>query len=69
MLAQTHAPIEVLVVNDGSLREEDAFLYELAEQGRITVVTQVNAGLERGAQLRHRAGARRATCCRSTPTT
>ena len=36
MFAQTHARIEVLVVNDGSLREEDAFLYELAEQGRVT---------------------------------
>lgn len=43
--AQTHPRIEVLVVNDGSLRAEDAFLYDLADAGRISLVTQVNAGL------------------------
>lgn len=45
VFAQTHPRIEVLVVNDGSLREQDAFLYELADAGRISVVSQVNAGL------------------------
>lgn len=42
---QTHPSIETIVVNDGSLRDEDAFLYDLAEQGRITLLTQPNSGL------------------------
>jgi cellulose synthase/poly-beta-1,6-N-acetylglucosamine synthase-like glycosyltransferase len=35
----------VIVVNDGSLRDEDAFLYDLAEEGRVKLLTQANAGL------------------------
>jgi hypothetical protein len=45
MLAQTHPAIEVIVVNDGSLREEDRVLDELAARRPITVVTQPNSGL------------------------
>ena len=41
-LAQTHEAIEVVVVNDGSLREQDAALYDLPG---LRVVTQVNSGL------------------------
>ena len=40
--AQTYRELEVIVVNDGSLRDEDAFLYDLPG---VRVVTQVNAGL------------------------
>lgn len=40
--AQTYGEVEVIVVNDGSLRREDAFLYDLPG---VRVVTQVNAGL------------------------
>ncbi|MCU1676203.1 MAG: glycosyl transferase group 1, partial [Frankiales bacterium] len=42
---QTYPYIETIVVNDGSLREKDAILYDLAESGRITLVTQANSGL------------------------
>jgi len=45
VFAQTHRELEVIVVNDGSLRERDAFLFDLAEDPRVTVVTQVNTGL------------------------
>jgi glycogen(starch) synthase len=46
LLAQTYEDIEVVVVNDGSLRPEDAVVYELAERDeRVDVVTQANAGL------------------------
>ncbi len=43
-LAQTHRLLEVLVVNDGSFAPADAVLGELAEDPRVTVVTQANAG-------------------------
>lgn len=43
--AQTHPNIETIVVNDGSLREEDAILVEVALRPGVTVVTQVNSGL------------------------
>jgi glycogen(starch) synthase len=43
--AQTYPAIEIVVVNDGSLRPEDAGLYELAERYGATVVTQANSGL------------------------
>jgi len=43
--AQTHCRVEVIVANDGSLREDDAFLFDLARDERVTVVTQPNAGL------------------------
>lgn len=44
LLAQTHPRVEVLVVNDGSFREEDSVLIELARDPRVTVVTQANGG-------------------------
>lgn len=42
---QTHVPIEVLVVNDGSFREEDRVLEELGNTYPISIVTQENSGL------------------------
>jgi glycogen(starch) synthase len=42
---QTYPNLEVLVVNDGSLRAEDAILFELAERYGFRLVTQPNAGL------------------------
>ncbi|MDQ2980771.1 MAG: glycosyltransferase [Actinomycetota bacterium] len=42
---QTYGPLEVLVVNDGSFREEDVVLAELATTYPIMVLTQENAGL------------------------
>jgi glycogen synthase len=44
-LGQAYTNLEVIVVNDGSLRDEDAPLYELARDLPIRVVTQVNSGL------------------------
>ena len=43
--AQTHPATEIVIVNDGSLREEDRIVYELAEEFEARVVTQVNSGL------------------------
>lgn len=43
--AQTHKNIEIVIVNDGSLREADAVLLELAELPGVSVVTQANEGL------------------------
>jgi glycosyltransferase involved in cell wall biosynthesis len=43
--SQTHAAIETVLVNDGSLGPEDATAYELAERYGARVVTQPNAGL------------------------
>ena len=43
--SQTYDAIETLVVNDGSLREEDAAFLERAERLPIQVLTQVNSGL------------------------
>jgi glycogen(starch) synthase len=45
IFAQTHENLEVIVVNDGSFRDEDAVLDLLAEQYPIEVVTQQNSGL------------------------
>lgn len=45
VFAQTHQKLEVIVVNDGSLREEDAVLDDLEEQYAIVLVTQQNSGL------------------------
>jgi hypothetical protein len=42
---QTYARIEVLLVNDGSLRDEDAVLYDLAKLFPIKILTQENSGL------------------------
>ena len=43
--AQTHPRIEVIVVNDGSFREADGILAELAERYEVRILTQVNSGL------------------------
>ncbi len=45
LLGQTYPELEVLVVNDGSLREEDRVLERLAARLPIEVVTQPNSGL------------------------
>jgi glycogen(starch) synthase len=45
IFAQTHENIEVIIVNDGSFRPEDALLDELADRYPIEVVTQQNSGL------------------------
>ena len=42
--SQTHPRTEIVIVNDGSLRREDALLYDRA-LGDVTVVTQPNSGL------------------------
>jgi glycosyltransferase involved in cell wall biosynthesis len=42
---QDHARLEVIVVNDGSLRPEDQVLGKLATRYPIRVLTQENAGL------------------------
>ena len=49
--AQTYPRIEVLVVNDGSLREEDGLLAELGERYSVAVVTQRNSGLGQARNL------------------
>jgi glycosyltransferase involved in cell wall biosynthesis/GT2 family glycosyltransferase len=43
-LAQTHEPLDVLIVNDGSFEPEDGVLARLAASPRVTVVTQLNRG-------------------------
>jgi len=43
--AQSYPRIETIVVNDGSLREEDRVLERLAERYPIRLVTQQNQGL------------------------
>lgn len=50
VLAQTHPRIEMLIVNDGSLREEDEPLYNGALAG-ATVLTQPNSGLSAARNL------------------
>jgi glycogen synthase len=42
---QTYARLEVVVVNDGSLREQDRVLHDLATMFPLTVLTQQNSGL------------------------
>jgi glycosyltransferase involved in cell wall biosynthesis len=43
--AQTYPAVETVIVNDGSLRAEDALVYDLAEEFGARIVTQVNSGL------------------------
>ena len=42
---QTHPGIETIVVNDGSLRDEDRLIDGLSGRAGLRVVTQVNSGL------------------------
>ena len=42
---QTYAPLEVIVINDGSFRGADAVLEELADSYPFRLVTQQNSGL------------------------
>jgi glycogen(starch) synthase len=57
-LAQTHEQLEVIVVNDGSLREQDGPLYDLADRDGVQVITQANSGLSaaRNTGIRHASG-------------
>jgi glycogen synthase len=50
VLSQTHPRIEILIVNDGSLRDEDEALYGDA-LGDVTVLTQPNSGLSSARNL------------------
>jgi glycogen(starch) synthase len=43
--AQTHASIEVILVNDGSFTEADWIIAELAAEYPLTVLSQLNSGL------------------------
>ena len=43
--AQTYPEIEIVLVNDGSLRDRDERVYEVAERTDAVVVTQPNSGL------------------------
>lgn len=45
LFAQTYPELEVLIVNDGSLRERDRVLGELAGRYPLRVLTQPNSGL------------------------
>lgn len=45
ILRQRYPNLEVIVVNDGSLRAEDRVLDELASRYPVTVITQPNSGL------------------------
>jgi glycosyltransferase involved in cell wall biosynthesis len=58
VFAQTHPRVELLIVNDGSLRDEDRVLARLAERFPLRVLTQTNAGLgaARNAGVRHSRG-------------
>lgn len=49
---QTHSPIETIVVDDGSLRDEDdRVLAGLAQRYPLSVVTQMNSGLGQARNL------------------
>ena len=45
VLAQTHRDVEIIVANDGSLRDADAIVFELDRRYGARVVTQPNSGL------------------------
>jgi glycogen(starch) synthase len=49
--SQTYPKIEIVLVNDGSLREEDAILEPLAERYECRLVTQPNSGLGQARNL------------------
>jgi glycogen synthase len=42
---QTHSEVEIAIVNDGSFRDQDRIVFELADRFGATVVTQANSGL------------------------
>ncbi len=44
LLEQTHRDLDVVIVNDGSFKEEDGILDRLAADGRVSVITQLNQG-------------------------
>jgi glycogen synthase len=44
LLGQTHARVEVVIVNDGSFERADGILDRLAADPRVRVVTQLNRG-------------------------
>jgi glycogen synthase len=50
VLAQSHPRVEVLIVDDGSLREEDELLFEGPLES-VTVLTQPNSGLSASRNL------------------
>ncbi len=45
VFAQTHRPVELILVNDGSMREADLVLADLAARYPLVVITQPNSGL------------------------
>jgi glycosyltransferase involved in cell wall biosynthesis len=49
--AQTYARVETIVVNDGSMREQDAVLTRLADRYRFSLATQINSGLGQARNL------------------
>lgn len=49
--AQSYDQIETIVVNDGSLRQQDAVLGELAARFGFSLVTQMNSGLGQARNL------------------
>jgi glycogen(starch) synthase len=51
IFTQTHRPLEVIVVNDGSFEPADYVLAELAERFPLKVVTQPNSGLGQARNL------------------
>lgn len=49
--AQTYARIETIVINDGSLRDQDAVLEKLASRYKFSLATQINSGLGQARNL------------------
>jgi glycosyltransferase involved in cell wall biosynthesis len=45
VLEQTYPRLEVVIVNDGSFRAQDALVLELAQRHRVRLFTQPNSGL------------------------
>ena len=48
---QTHDRIETIIVNDGSMREQDSVLTTLADRYRFSLATQINSGLGQARNL------------------
>lgn len=49
--AQTYPELEVLIVNDGSFREQDAVLGRIADRHPVSIVAQPNSGLPQARNL------------------